>query len=154
MRFAIYKNRIFWFFAFYLTISLLAISLSFYSELILGNPACYLCLVQRWVYSFVGAISVFGLFSTKPKVFVYLLLLAFLAEFFVSFYHALIQLGFISDPCSVPKVSNQDEFWKLINTHSTCAKSSWNIFGIPITIYNSIFSGTLFISIFSKRTIN
>jgi len=57
----------------------------------------------------------------------------------LAFYHFLMQQGFISDFCAVPKVTSIEQFESLLSKKS-CSEISWEFFGMPITFFNLIFS--------------
>jgi len=123
-----------------LIISLFAFGFSLYAEYILGKSACTLCLVQRWPYAIAVLVALIGIFSRYTTLAVYVLLGIFLFELGVSIYHLLVQYGIVSDPCSVPKITNQEEFWNVLKAPLPCSKITWKFFGIPAAGYNALIS--------------
>jgi disulfide bond formation protein DsbB len=138
-------NRIF---ASALGFSLLAILFSLVVEYGYSIKPCRLCIWQRWGYISILSVSFFGiLFEKKDRILkgVFLLLLGL---FCLSTYHALVQYGFFADPCVIPKVSHSDDFWNMINAPLPCSKVSFSIFGIPISVFNSIFTLAFMVFVF------
>jgi len=121
-----------------LIISLFAFGFSLYAEYILGKSACTLCVLQRWPYAIAVLVSLLGIFSRHTTLAIYTLLGIFLFEFGVSTYHLLVQYGIVSDPCSVPKITNSEEFWKVLKAPLPCSKITWKFLGIPAAGYNAL----------------
>lgn len=123
-----------------LVISLFSLGLSFYAEYALGKSVCTLCLFQRWPYAVAVLMALIGIFSRFSTLVIYALLGIFLFEFGVSTYHLLVQYGVVSDPCSVPKITNPEEFWRVLNAPLPCSKITWKFLEIPATGYNVLIS--------------
>lgn len=126
-------------------ISLFAFGFSLYAEYILGKSACKLCLFQRWPYAITGLLSLLGIFSRYTTLAVYALLGIFLFELGISTYHLLVQYGLVSDPCSVPIITNSEEFWRVLNEPIPCSKVTWKFLGIPAAGYNVLVSLNLIV---------
>mgnify|MGYP001422787890 CR=1 FL=1 len=75
------------FFPIVLLICLFVILSALYIEHILSIPACKLCLYQRIPYILSIIICFFGYFFYSNKIFIYLLIFAFLSSLFISGYH-------------------------------------------------------------------
>ena len=124
--------------------SVLGICFSLFFEFALGILPCKICMWQRYLFFSILSLSLFSMI-TNYQVFVLLVLGTFVGLICVSTYHALIQFGFVSDPCSVPRVATMEEFWKAINsTTIPCAKITASIFGFPISLVNAISSTVIF----------
>ncbi len=126
-------------------ISLFAFGFSIYVELFLGKSACTLCLFQRWPYAIAVLLSLIGIFSRYKTLSVVLLLGIFLFEFGISAYHLFVQYGIVSDPCSVPIITNSEEFWRVLNEPIPCSKVTWKFLGIPAAGYNALVSLNLIV---------
>lgn len=126
-----------------LVFSTLGILVSLFFEFVLGSQPCKLCLWQRYLMLGIFCLSILSII-TSFKVVVLLILGSFLALIGVSGYHAMVQLGFLVDPCSVPVVSSKMEFWEAINSPVPCSKISASIFGIPLSVVNAVFSTGIF----------
>lgn len=147
------KNKIF---ALSLGFSIIAVLFSLFVEYGLSIKPCSLCKWQRWVFISISGGSLLGFLLNRKREMLGLVLICFVGLFLLSSYHGLVQYGVISDPCIVPKISSADDFWKMINAPLPCSKISFSIFGIPISVFNSIFSLAFVIyivrmSLYSKR---
>ena len=107
-------------------------------------PACRLCLVQQGVYALIGITAFLGLLSNHqiiPKILVF----GFVALFVTASYHALIQLGILTGPCS--RTTNLDTIENFISSleKPSCAEITWKFLGCPASITNvlvSVFGGS------------
>lgn len=122
-----------------LVFSSLGILVSLFFEFVLGSQPCKLCLWQRYLMLGIFCLSILSII-TSFKAIVLFILGSFLALISVSGYHAMVQFGFVVDPCSVPVVSSKMEFWEAINSPIPCSKISASIFGMPLSFIGS-FSG-------------
>lgn len=79
--------------------------------------------------------------------------LALLLCFILASLHFSMQLGLISDFCAVPQnIKSIEQFSKLFETPVTCSKIAWKFLGVPMSVYNAIFSGILFLFlVFQKQ---
>lgn len=126
-----------------LIFSSLGILVSLFFEFVLGSQPCKLCLWQRYLMLAIFCLSILSII-TSFKAIVLLILGSFLALIGVSGYHAMVQLGFVVDPCSVPVVSSKMEFWEAINSPIPCSKISASIFGMPLSVVNALSSALVF----------
>lgn len=122
-----------------LIFSTIGILVSLFFEFVLNSQPCKLCLWQRYLMLAIFCFSILSIITSFKSI-VLLILGTFLALISVSGYHAMIQLGFLTDLCSVPMVSSRMEFWEVINSPIPCSKISASIFGIPLSVANAVFS--------------
>lgn len=121
-----------------------ALVLSLFFEAFSGKNPCRLCLYQRYEYLIIFLFSAIG--SWIPKRFgLPLISIIFFLASFTGFYHFLIQIGHIKDPCIVQKISNMDSFVSMLENNSGCSRINM-IFFIPVSILSSFYS--LFFGIF------
>lgn len=121
--------------------STLAIALSYFAEIVLNAPPCRLCLYQRWGYCLILLLSTASVFPSRIPVFS--LSMAFLSVSLIGIYHFLIQMGYISDPCPIPKISNSTEFLKMLEKPLGCSKAGFTVLSAPASILSSIYSGLI-----------
>ena len=127
-----------------LVFSTMGILVSLFFEFALESQPCKLCLWQRYLMLAIFCLSILSII-TSFKAIVLLILGSFLALIGVSGYHAMVQFGFVFDPCSVPVVSSKMEFWKAINSPIPCSKISASIFGMPLSVVNAFLSLIVFL---------
>lgn len=119
------------------------LALSLIQEFAYKIDPCYLCNLQRLVYIAIVVFCLFGYFISLKRIALTLISGAFLIGFLISTYHLFVQLGLITDICSVPKVESLEEFQQLIlNPSATkpCSIISWKFIGLPISAINALIS--------------
>lgn len=116
-----------------LTFSTLCLLVSWGVELLFHVQPCSLCLIQRYLLVLIvlnGALGLFSQFKTSYAITCQILLVVL---FLIGALHSCIQLGIIHNSCSL------GTFSKLVrNYHSLfCPQKSFNIFNIPLSLFNS-----------------
>ena len=122
---------------FYLTLGasffVLAASLSI--EYGFGIRSCTLCQWQRLPYFLAIIASASAFLSSKKYFFVYLIQFLFVFGLILSMYHAAIQFGLLPSPCHKKAgIQNIIHFQEM----SSCSAITWDLWGIPLSIYNGI----------------
>lgn len=127
--------------------------LSFYLEFSWELKPCKLCQIQRYFLIAIAIICSFGFLSKWKKISNFALILSFLFLLIVSSYHTAIIIGWINDPCQVPKnFGNIDEYFQLLKNYIPCSTTALKILYIPIPLYNVFLSlGALWVIIFKKK---
>lgn len=100
---------------------------------------CRLCYIQRWLL--VALLGICGIYLLiRSRVFVTgAIRSALVVLVCVSTYHWLVQLGFISDPCFLPKeVGTIADFRTMLQKPQGCSSIGFSLFGIPVSALNSI----------------
>ena len=141
------------FYPFIIIISIFVILSTLYIEHILLVPACKLCLYQRIPYILSIIISFFGIFFSKSKIWLYLLIITFSASIIISGYHLGIENGVFAEfsGCTNEKLDIIDKS-KLLESLSSvlpnCKNVNFRIFGFSLATINFIISiALLFITI-------
>lgn len=131
----------------------IALVLSFYAELVWKIEPCTLCKFQRIPLFIAIPVSLFCLFQKNKLYALAFLRMTFLILGILASYHLMIQFGFISDPCSVPKgIKTLDDFKNILNTPISCSTIKWSLFGIPPSGYNLALA-LFFIAILSIKPV-
>lgn len=102
---------------------------------------CVFCYLQRFTYLSVFAISAFALISSHKEISRKILFTILITGALIASYHVLIQYHFVKDPCNYGKqVSDIKAFENLVfnSPLPSCSKIPWKLFGISITLYNSV----------------
>lgn len=122
--------------------ALVALSFSFYQQYIMQLEPCYLCQLQRLPFLAILLITPIGLLENFNYLIKRFIQLFFLISLITALYHILIQFGVIDEKCDISQAitSTEDFYLLLIKTPVSCAKTNWKFLGLPITIYNLIFS--------------
>lgn len=108
---------------------------------------CVLCKVQQWIFLgifftslvfFLFLASVFSFLKKYTPLIVLMVVVFWISLFFVSFYHNLIQGGFLSTPefCQVFEAKNVADF--LENSPPPCHKKTLVVLGFSAPLYNSL----------------
>ena len=128
-------------------ISIVALTLAFFIEHILGHQPCNLCILERIPYLLAIIIIVLNYkFVHLEKYFILILILIFLAATILSLYHLGIEQGFIEESfvCDLKNVSNllskEDILKQLQEKNVSCKDVTFKIFGLSLTSYNIIIS--------------
>ena len=140
------------YFLFFLLISLCMSIICFSTQLMLNLNYCIFCYLQRTIYLSVSGFSILGLlspFKSLARIFITTILIV---GSLIACYHVSIQYGLIADPCKIgTQVTDLHSFESLLfNSSVSCSKIPWKLFGISITVYNSVLLFLLsIVSIFS-----
>ena len=128
-------------------ISILALTLAFFIEYVLGHQPCNLCILERIPYIFALIIILLNYkFINLEKYFILLLILIFLAATILSIYHLSIEQGFIKESlvCDLKDGSNllskEDILKQLQEKSVSCKDVTFKILGLSLTTYNIIIS--------------
>jgi len=133
--------------------SLLAISFAFILQYAFGHSPCKLCVYQRIPYYLILIIGIFNFFTKKYFKFVYLsLIVLIIFELAISGYHSLNTFGFIEysgcEAASLPTDINKLKEDLMSNSLITnCSDANLPYFGIPLSVYNFLFSITFLVII-------
>ena len=126
--------------------SIVSIFFAFYLQYILGHAPCKLCIYQRVPYYLIIAIGVINLLFNKYLKFSLILIsVLLLSELFISGYHTLSTFGIIEytgcESATLPSDINQLKE-ALLNDSLvvTCSNANLKFFGIPLSLYNTLFS--------------
>ncbi len=133
------------FFPIVLLICLFVILSALYIEHILSIPACKLCLYQRIPYILSIIICFFGYFFYSNKIFIYLLIFAFLSSLFISGYHLGIENNIFTEfsGCINENLNttNKTELLESLNNYMpNCKSVSFRILGLSLATINFILS--------------
>jgi len=126
--------------------SIVSILFAFYLQYILGHAPCKLCIYQRVPYYLIIAIGLINLLFNKYLNFsLFLISILLLSELFISGYHTLSTFGIIEytgcESATLPTDINQLKE-ALLNDSLvvTCSNANLKFFGIPLSLYNTLFS--------------
>jgi disulfide bond formation protein DsbB len=126
--------------------SIVSILFAFYLQYILGHAPCKLCIYQRVPYYLIIAIGLINLlFNKYLKFSLFLISILLLSELFISGYHTLSTFGIIEytgcESATLPTDINQLKE-ALLNDSLvvTCSNANLKFFGIPLSLYNTLFS--------------
>ena len=130
-----------------LVISLLALTIAYYIELIIGHQPCNLCLIERIPYGLAMVLIILNHISIKNEKFIILLLiLVFFFSLVISFYHFGIEQDIFeeSSVCGLKDASNivsKEELLKQLQVKNvSCKDVTFRIFGFSLTSFNIIIS--------------
>ena len=133
--------------------SLTAMSFAFILQYAYGHNPCKLCVYQRIPYYLILVLGIFYFFIKKYFKFVYLSLIVLIFfELAISGYHSLTTFGVIEYtgceaallPTDINKLKEELMSNSLI---TTCSDANLPYFGIPLSVYNFLFSITFLILI-------
>jgi len=131
--------------------SLIALILSCSAQYIWGIEPCKLCKLHRIPYFFILVLSGLALWPNFRKVSIRLIQVAFLVSLGLACYHTLVLAGVVSDSCPVPTgIATIEDFERMLEASFPCLKSSWKMFGLPISGYNLIAS-ILFLYLIKRK---
>ena len=126
--------------------SIFSISFALYLEFFLGYMPCKLCTYQRIPYYLLIVIGLINIFSKKYFTYLYLLLIALiLGELILSGYHSLVTFEIIKysgcESAILPSdITQLKEALLSDNLVVDCSNANLKYFGIPLSIYNFLFS--------------
>ena len=131
-----------------LIFSILALSIAYFVQYILGHKPCNLCLIER--YPYLGAvilISLIFILNKFEKSISFIILLLFIFGSVVSFYHVGIEQGFFSESlvCDLGKtqdnLSKESLLKQLENTTLiSCKEVTFRILGFSLATINTVIS--------------
>jgi disulfide bond formation protein DsbB len=128
-------------------ISIIALTLAFFIEHVLGHQPCNLCILERIPYLLALIIIVLNYkFIYFEKHFILLLILIFLVATILSLYHLGIEQGFIEESfvCDLKNGSNllskEDILRQLQEKNVSCKDVTFKILGLSLTSYNVMIS--------------
>ncbi len=131
-----------------LIFSVLALSIAYFVQYILGHKPCNLCLIER--YPYLGAvilISLIFILNKFEKSISFIILLLFIFGSVVSFYHVGIEQGFFSESlvCDLGKtqenLSKESLLKQLENTTIiSCKEVTFRILGFSLATINTVIS--------------
>ena len=126
--------------------SIISTLFAFYLQYVLGHAPCKLCIYQRVPYYLIIAIGLINLlFNKYLKFSLFLISILLLSELFISGYHTLSTFGIIEytgcESATLPTDINQLKE-ALLNDSLvvTCSNANLKFFGIPLSLYNTLFS--------------
>jgi len=127
-------------FVFIFMISLFALASSLILDLAFDVKPCRLCAIQRLFFIVLAFASCAGIFIQEKFLILGLIALFSAACIAVSLYHLVVQLGIVSDPCSIgiPK-DMQGLKDALFNKQASCSKITL-VAGIPLSVWSLLFS--------------
>jgi disulfide bond formation protein DsbB len=131
-------------------ISLLAVIVSYYIEIVKGLSPCPLCLIQRSIFLSIFLCSLSSLLWPRKRVFHWVILTLSLCLFFTALYHSLIELGYLQSKCDFifkEKVNNTEDFFSSLIKEKPCNKSPVILNLLPLPLLNlTLSSFFLFVS--------
>ena len=141
-----------------LVISLLALTIAYYIELIIGHQPCNLCLIERIPYALGVVLIITNLFSKINEKFLILLLtIIFAFSLTISIYHFGIEQGFFQEStvCGLKNTSeilSKEELLKQLSKKTvSCKDVTFRFFGFSLTTINiilNVFLVSLLVKIF------
>ena len=126
--------------------SIFSISFALYLEFFLGYMPCKLCTYQRIPYYLLIVIGFINIFSKKYFTYLYILLIALiLGELILSGYHSLVTFEIFKysgcESAILPSdITQLKEALLSDNLVVDCSNANLKYFGIPLSIYNFLFS--------------
>jgi len=126
--------------------SILAICFAFFLQYFLGHQPCKLCIYQRIPYYIVVLVSVLYLIFKKYfKIYYSLIIFLLLSEFFISNYHTLSTFGILNysgcESATLPKdITKLKDALMSDSLVVNCSNANLKFFGVPLSVYNSLFS--------------
>lgn len=125
---------------FVLAISLFAIAGSVIVDSFLSIPSCKLCKIQRGGFLILIIPSFLGIFLDSKRIALWVAAIVSAAICFVALYHFGVQLGIVTDPCSVIIPKNIDGLKMLLFSNQTsCAKMTL-LLGLPVSVWSLFLS--------------
>ena len=134
-----------YFYLIILFVCFLTIISALYIEHILSIPACKLCLYQRIPYLISIIVCFFGYFFSNNKIWIYLLIIAFLSSTIISAYHVGIENSIFQEfsGCKNENLNTIDKtelLKSLNNILPNCKDINFRIFGLSLATINFILS--------------
>ena len=131
-----------------LVFSILALSIAYFIQYILGHKPCNLCLIERYPYLVVVVlISLLFTINKFEKPILLIVLLSFIFGVVVSFYHIGIEQGFFNESfvCDLnstkSNLTKEDLLKQLENTTPiSCKNVTFRFLGLSLATINTIIS--------------
>ena len=126
--------------------SIFSILFAFYLQYVLGHAPCKLCIYQRIPYYLIIGIGIIYLLLKKYLRFsIVLITILLVSELLISGYHTLDTFGFIEytgcESASLPSdISTLKEALLADSLVVTCSNANIKYFGLPFSLYNTLFS--------------
>lgn len=126
--------------------SIFSILFAFYLQYVLGHAPCKLCIYQRIPYYLIIGIGIIYLLLKKYLRFsIVLITILLVSELLISGYHTLDTFGFIEytgcESASLPSdISKLKEALLADSLVVTCSNANIKYFGLPLSLYNTLFS--------------
>ena len=127
-----------------ITLCLLTIISAYIIEIFAKVPPCKLCIYQRIPYLIIILLGFVFFFFKKEIIFLYLSLLIFFVNFFISFFHSLVERKLISYNvgCSSSSENFEDIESLRMSLENTpiakCDEITFSIFGLSLANLNLI----------------
>jgi len=145
--------------AIFFSVSVLILLSAYFIEYVLGYKACSLCLIARFPYFFVIALSlIFFFFKKFKKILLILIFICFISSVLIAFYHFGVEQGFFDESliCQIKglkqNISTSELLQELENNKlKSCKNVEFRIFGVSLATINLFIS--LFLSIITLRNI-
>ncbi|MBI3211609.1 MAG: disulfide bond formation protein B [Simkania negevensis] len=135
-----------WGFLLILGISMLAVIFSCLAEGVWGISACMFCKWQRGVYVLVGVNALFGIFTPLKRGFLKVVVVGLVIGMVLGSVHTAIQWGKIESFCQrkVPEMATKEDFKGFLERNGVrCSEVSWELFGLPASLWNVVLSGSI-----------
>ena len=133
--------------------SFFSISFALFLEFFLGFMPCTLCIYQRIPYYLLIVIGFINIFSKKYFAYLYLLAITLIfIEFILSGYHSLVTFEIVNysgcESAVLPSdITKLKEALLNDNLVVDCSNANLKYFGIPLSVYNFLFSSIFLILI-------
>ncbi len=133
--------------------SFLSISFALFLEFFLGFMPCTLCIYQRIPYYLLIVIGFINIFSKKYFAYLYLLAITLIfIELILSGYHSLVTFEIVNysgcESAVLPSdITKLKEALLNDNLVVDCSNANLKYFGIPLSVYNFLFSSIFLILI-------
>ena len=133
--------------------SFFSISFALFLEFFLGFMPCTLCIYQRIPYYLLIVIGFINIFSKKYFAYLYLLAITLIfIELILSGYHSLVSFEIINysgcESAVLPSdITKLKEALLNDNLVVDCSNANLKYFGIPLSVYNFLFSSIFLILI-------
>ena len=133
--------------------SIFSISFALYLEFFLGYMPCKLCTYQRVPYYLLIIIGFINIFSKKYFAYLYLLAITLIfIELILSGYHSLVTFEIVNysgcESAVLPSdITKLKEALLNDNLVVDCSNANLKYFGIPLSVYNFLFSSIFLILI-------
>lgn len=134
-------------------LSFLSISFALFLEFFLGFMPCTLCIYQRIPYYLLIVIGFINIFSKKYFAYLYLLAITLIfIELILSGYHSLVTFEIVNysgcESAVLPSdITKLKEALLNDNLVVDCSNANLKYFGIPLSVYNFLFSSIFLILI-------
>ncbi len=135
-----------------------ALGFSFIAQFVWHLSPCMLCQIERILTLITGISAFIGLFLPWKLKIVRWVQICLGIAFLVAAFHFAVQLKILADPCSYDfsKIQSVKDYDLLLQSHPRCSQISWQLWKLPMSFYNALYSFLLLIFIqwgvvFSKK---